>query len=58
MAGIIFVLLYYIPLVLYITDVINDELMMTLISFALAATLIIPMGHKIILLLDSKYVYR
>lgn len=57
-AGVIFVLLYYTPMILYISDVMSDELIITLISLVLPAALIIPLGQKTILLLDSKYVYR
>jgi len=57
-AGVIFVLLYYTPMILYINDVMSDELIITLISLVLPAALIIPLGQKTILLLDSKYVQR
>lgn len=57
-AGVIFVLLYYTPMILYINDVMSDEWIITLISLALTAALIIPLGQKTILLLDSKYVQR
>ena len=39
-------------------DVMSDELIITLISLVLSAALIIPLGQKTILLLDSKYVQR
>lgn len=57
-AGVIFVLLYYTPVAMYITDVMSDELMITLISLVLSAALIIPLGQKTMLLLDSKYGQR
>lgn len=56
--GLILVLLYYFPAILYFTKIITNEVILTLLSIVLSSLLIIPFGRKTINLLDSMYAHR
>jgi len=57
-SGAVFIMIYYCVVIFYLTGVLTNEIILSLISMILSSALIAPLGQKTIDLLDSKYGQR